>query len=270
MKKLIYLLFGFILFISIYFIVNFFFFSEEKTAVNKENNKSVINSSQIKKSNNNEEHNSSKDNRVEKSENKVSNKENNLNNQIITPETVTEPTYVNGIMIINKKNPLPRTYNRGEDPEARRAVNKLIADMQSKGMNVSNQTSGFRSYEYQGTLYNNYVSSHGKQQADTFSARPGYSEHQSGLAFDLIDNQGQLLGAPGTIKSSIDAASWLEHNAHNYGFVVRYKKEYVNYTGYNEESWHLRYLGNDLATKLYNENISLEQYLGVQGGEYLD
>lgn len=252
MKKIIYSFFVLVSFIVIYLILNFVLFSGEKV---DSNNSTVSNSSQ---------------NTLHSNEEINENDKNKENNQIKTPETVKEPTYVKGVMIINKKNPLPKTYNKGEDTDARSAVNKLIADMQYKGMNVSSKTSGFRSYEYQETLYNNYVASHGKHQADTFSARPGYSEHQSGLAFDLIDNQGQLLGAPGTIKSSIDAANWLEHNAHNYGFIVRYKKEFVHDTGYNEEPWHLRYLGKDLATKLYNENISLEQYLGVQGGDYLD
>ena len=126
-----------------------------------------------------------------------------------TPETVTQPTVINGIVLANKKHPLPANYNPGEDPTARQKVNKLIADAQALGLNVSNQVSGFRAYSTQAGLYNNYVASHGKQEADRFSARPGYSEHQTGLVFDLIDNQGQLLGAEGTNESSKKAAEWL-------------------------------------------------------------
>ena len=155
-----------------------------------------------------------------------------------TPETVTQPTIINGIILANKKHPLPANYNPGEDPTTRQKVNKLIADAQALGLNVSNQVSGFRAYGTQAGLYNNYVASHGKQEADRFSARPGFSEHQTGLVFDLIDNQGQLLG------------------------------EFVDKTGYMEESWHIRYVGEDVAKTIYEKNISLEEYLNAPGGNY--
>ena len=185
-----------------------------------------------------------------------------------TPETVTQPTIINGIILANKKHPLSANYNPGEDPTARQKVNKLIADAQALGLNVSNQVSGFRAYGTQAGLYNNYVASHGKQEADRFSARPGFSEHQTGLVFDLIDNQGQLLGAEGTNESSKKAAAWLDKNAHKYGFIVRYKPEFVDKTGYMEESWHIRYVGEDVAKTIYEKNISLEEYLNVPGGNY--
>ena len=185
-----------------------------------------------------------------------------------TPETVTQPTIINGIVLANKKHPLPANYNPGENPTARQKVNKLISDAQALGLNVSNQVSGFRAYDTQAGLYNNYVASHGKQEADRFSARPGYSEHQTGLVFDLIDNQGQLLGAEGTNESSKKAAAWLDKNAHKYGFIVRYKPEFVDKTGYMEESWHIRYVGEDVAKTIYEKNISLEEYLNAPGGDY--
>ena len=175
-----------------------------------------------------------------------------------TPETVTQPTIINGIILANKKHPLPANYNPGENPTVRQKVNKLINDAQALGLNVSNQVSGFRAYETQAGLYNNYVASHGKQEADRFSARPGYSEHQTGLVFDLIDNQGQLLGAEGTNESSKKAAAWLDKNAHKYGFIVRYKSQFVEKTGYMEESWHIRYVGEDVAKIIYEKNISVE------------
>ena len=185
-----------------------------------------------------------------------------------TPETITKPTIINGIILANKKHPLPANYNPGEDPTARQKVNKLIADTQALGLNVSNQVSGFRAYGTQAGLYNNYVASHGKQEADRFSARPGFSEHQTGLVFDLIDNQGQLLGAEGTNESSKKAAAWLDKNSHKYGFIVRYKPEFVDKTGYMEESWHIRYVGEDVAKTIYEKNISLEEYLNAPGGDY--
>ena len=85
-----------------------------------------------------------------------------------TPETVTQPTIINGIILANKKHPLPANYNPGEDPTTRQKVNKLITDAQALGLNVSNQVSGFRAYGTQAGLYNNYVASHGKQEADRF------------------------------------------------------------------------------------------------------
>ena len=135
------------------------------------------------------------------------NKENTPSTNGKTPETVNQPTIINGIILANKKHPLPASYNPGENPTARQKVNKLISDAQALGLNVSNQVSGFRAYGTQAGLYNNYVASHGKQEADRFSARPGFSEHQTGLVFDLIDNQGQLLGAEGTNESSKKAAA---------------------------------------------------------------
>ena len=201
----------------------------------------------------------------EKSDN---NNENTPSTNGKTPETITQPTIINGIVLANKKHPLPANYNPGEDPTARQKLNKLISDAQSLGLNVSNQVSGFRAYSTQAGLYNNYVAAHGKQEADRFSARPDYSEHQTGLVFDLIDNQGQLLGAEGTSESSKKAAEWLDKNAHKYGFIVRYKPQFVEKTGYMEESWHIRYVGEDVAKTIYERNISLEEYLNAPGGDY--
>ena len=95
-----------------------------------------------------------------------------------------------------------------------------------------------------------------KQKRDRFSARPGYSEHQTGLVFDLIDSDGQLLGSEGTSERSKKAAQWLANNAHKYGFIVRYKPEFVEKTGYMEESWHIRYVGQDVAKILYEKKYS--------------
>ena len=204
-----------------------------------------------------------------KEDNKTNtNNENTPSTNGKTPETVSQPTIINGIVLANKKHPLPTNYNPGENPVARQKVNKLISDAQALGLNVSNQVSGFRAYSTQASLYNNYVAAHGKQEADRFSARPGYSEHQTGLVFDLIDNQGQLLGAEGTNESSKKAAEWLEKNAHKYGFIVRYKPEFVEKTGYMEESWHIRYVGEDVAKTIHERNISLEEYLNAPGGDY--
>ncbi|HFI0468030.1 TPA: LD-carboxypeptidase LdcB/DacB [Streptococcus suis] len=164
------------------------------------------------------------------------------------------------IIIANKKHPLSASYAPGEDPQALAAFQQLIADMQAQGFAISSNYSGFRSYETQAGLYQNYVNQDGQAAADRYSARPGYSEHQTGLAFDIIDANGSLLQEP-------VASQWLASNAHNYGFIVRYLpgKEYS--TGYMAESWHVRYIGQE-ATDIYNSGLTLEEYFGVPGGEY--
>ena len=203
-----------------------YYLTKDDESSSNSNTSSSNNTSETKKDNNN----SNSSNNQSNSKNS-DNKENSESQKGKTPETVSEPTVINGIVLANKKHPLPKNYNPGEDPTARKNVNKLIKDAQSAGMDITNQVSGFRSYETQVGLYNNYVSAHGKAEADRFSARPGYSEHQTGLVFDLIDSDGQLLGSEGTSERSKKAAQWLANNAHKYGFIVRYKPEFV------EKNW---------------------------------
>ncbi|MBP3871909.1 MAG: D-alanyl-D-alanine carboxypeptidase family protein [Faecalicoccus sp.] len=179
---------------------------------------------------------------------------------IETPETVSEPFYVNGIMIVNKKHPLPMNYAYGEDPTASAAIHQLIADMQALGYDISNNYSGYRSYDTQNGLYWSYVSSYGQAEADTFSARPGYSEHQTGLAYDLMHTSGALV-------TNQPEADWIAQNAHRYGFIVRYQEGKEDITGYVAEQWHLRYIGDE-ATKIYESGLTLEEYLGIEGGDY--
>lgn len=171
------------------------------------------------------------------------------------------PYYKNGILIVNKKHPVPPGFGGGVNQTALAAVNRMISDMKAEGLSVDRTTSNYRSYSYQSTLYQNYVSAYGKASADTFSARPGYSEHQTGLAFDLREPGG------GSLLTNSKATSWVAKNAHKYGLIVRYQsgKEWI--TGYQAEPWHVRYVG-DIATSIYNSGLSLEEYLGVSGGGY--
>lgn len=170
---------------------------------------------------------------------------------------------INGIIIVNKKYGLPKDYNPGENAAAKQAFLKLKQAMQQKGFAVSDQYSGFRSYEYQGQVYNNYVRNDGQANADRYSARPGHSEHQTGLAFDFIDTTGQLLGEG--IQDG--ATDWLAQHAHEYGFIVRYLPGKESITGYMPESWHVRYVG-ELAEDIYRSGLTLEEFLGVEGGDY--
>ena len=166
------------------------------------------------------------------------------------------------IVVANKHYPMSKDYNPGENPTAKAELLKLIAAMQQAGFPISDHYSGFRSYETQTQLYQNYVNKDGKAAADRYSARPGYSEHQTGLAFDLIETNGDLV-------TEEKAAQWLLDHAADYGFVVRYLKGKEKETGYMAEEWHLRYVGKE-AKEIAASGLSLEEYYGFEGGDYLD
>ena len=166
------------------------------------------------------------------------------------------------IVIANKHYPLSKDYNPGENPTAKAELLKLIAAMQAAGYPISDHYSGFRSYETQTKLYQDYVNQDGKEAADRYSARPGYSEHQTGLAFDLIGTDGDLV-------TEEKAAQWLLDHAADYGFVVRYLKGKEKETGYMAEEWHLRYVGKE-AKEIAASGLSLEEYYGFEGGDYVD
>ncbi|MEK4230975.1 M15 family metallopeptidase [Solibacillus sp. FSL H8-0538] len=173
----------------------------------------------------------------------------------------TEPTFIDGVLVVNKKTPLPKTYNKGEDPKARAAFEKMAAAARIEGFELV-AFSGFRSYEYQQQLYTNYVNRDGKVNADRYSARPGYSEHQTGLAFDIGEKGKEDLWLTSEFGET-KAGQWLIGNAHQYGFILRYPKGKENVTGFMYESWHFRYLGKELATKVFQAGVSLEEYLNI-------
>lgn len=165
-------------------------------------------------------------------------------------------TYIDGILVANKTYSLPSNYGTGLTNETLNAFNKMKNGAKEEGLNIY-ISSGFRAYSRQKTIYNNYVARDGKTAADRYSARPGHSEHQTGLAFDV-----------NTISSAFNntkEAKWLSSNCYKYGFILRYPKGKENETGYMYESWHFRYVGVDLATKLYNNGdwITLETYFGI-------
>ena len=185
---------------------------------------------------------------------------NGNDNNVLAPSTFSDvsPTYVQGILVVNKLHPIPADFAYGEDPTAGVQIRKLIADMQSLGYSISTSYSGYRSNAYQRNLYNGYVASSGQAAADTYSARPGFSEHETGLAFDLIDGSGQL------VESEAEA-EWIRNHAHEYGFIVRYPFGKESITGFMPEPWHLRYIGAR-AGEIYSSGLCLEEFLGVEGG----
>ena len=171
-------------------------------------------------------------------------------------EVIDGVTYIDGILIANKTYSLPSDYGNGLTSATQNAFDKMNADAKSLGLNLW-IASGYRSYWTQNTLYNNYVASDGKEEADTYSARPGHSEHQTGLAFDLNSVESSF--------ANTDEGVWVKDNCYRYGLIIRYPKGKESITGYMYEPWHLRYVGVELATKLYDDGdwITLEEYFGI-------
>lgn len=183
----------------------------------------------------------------------------------------SDPTYTD--VIVNKKHCLqPLTY----------APNDLVtsngATLSAKIINQFNQlysaaaaagqpfsvTSSYRSYETQVSTYAYWVSVSGQVGADTYSARPGYSEHQTGYAFDVAAG-----GCTLDCFGSTSQYQWMQQNAAEYGFIQRYYAGFEDITGYKAEEWHYRYVGVEIAKDMQARGIkTLEQYWGMSGGGY--
>lgn len=176
-------------------------------------------------------------------------------------ELPKEPTYIKDILIANKQYPLPSTYSPGESKEARAAFNEMAAAAKLDGFELD-AFSTYRSYDRQTGLYERYVERDGSEEADRYSARPGYSEHQTGLAFDIGEVGNEQYYASSKFGET-DAGKWVAANAYRFGFIMRYPEGKEKITGYMHESWHFRYVGIELAEEIYKENISLEEYLGI-------
>jgi len=223
---------------------------------------------QMNESNNNQK----KENNEEKNkiEPNINIEENNKQEPIVNQtkiEVIEGVTYIDGILIVNKTYRLPDDYmpanasgynrcNECLSKETIKAFNEMEADATAIGLNLY-ISSGYRSYSYQQGLYNRYVNKDGKAAADTYSARPGHSEHQTGLAFDLntIDDS----------FANTAEGKWVQDNCYRYGLILRYPKGKEKQTGYQYESWHLRYVGKELAEKLYNNGnwITLEEHFNI-------
>jgi LAS superfamily LD-carboxypeptidase LdcB len=176
-------------------------------------------------------------------------------------------------VVVNKQHPLsPPDYvpanlvgiGNGQfaRAEAAQALTSLLAAAQKAGRPMY-ALSGYRSYSTQAALYNSYVQSDGQAAADTYSARPGHSEHQTGLAIDVGNGTCNLEICFGATA----AGKWLAANAHSYGFVIRYPNGKTSTTGYQYEPWHLRYIGTSVSKDMHTKGIAtLEEYFGITGG----
>lgn len=169
-------------------------------------------------------------------------------------------TYIDGILIVNKQIELPKTFNPGENQNAKSALQTLLKDANQEGHELS-MASGYRSYELQEQLFNGYVERDGKAKTMTYSAPPGHSEHQSGLAFDIVSENTDTNFTEAFGKT--EAGQWIERHASDYGFIIRYPKGKSDITGYQYEPWHLRYVGQSVAQKIKYDKTTLEEYLGL-------
>ena len=138
--------------------------------------------------------------------------------------------------------------------EARIAFERMATDASKEGYTIR-AISAYRSYSYQQVLYQKYVLQDGVENADTYSARAGFSEHQTGLVVD-IDNKKNDFNNFETTKEF----TWMIENAHHYGFILRYPKGKEKITGYQYESWHYRYVGKEIAEDIKKQNITFDEY----------
>ena len=165
-----------------------------------------------------------------------------------------EGTYADGILIVNKSYPLSDDYAPGLQPITKDAFQKLSDAAAQEGLDLY-IGSDYRDYAYQVKIYNNYCDLYGWEQADSFSARPGYSEHQTGLTIDCNTIDDAFGDTP--------EAAWLAQHCADYGFIIRFPQGKEDVTGYQYEPWHIRYVGVDIAKEIQKYDLTLEEYLGV-------
>lgn len=169
-------------------------------------------------------------------------------------QVIDGATYVDGILIVNKTYSLPSDYAPGVVPEAQSAFDEMAAAAAQEGIKLY-VYSGYRSYWRQQTIYNNYAAQRGQAEADRVSSRPGHSEHQTGLTFDVNTTEFSFGSTP--------EAAWLAEHCAEYGFIIRYPEDKEDVTGYEYEPWHIRYLGVETAQAVKASGLCLEEYLGV-------
>jgi len=177
------------------------------------------------------------------------------------------------LVLVNKYRALPADYeptdlvslSNGSQFKLRKvaadAYEELIDYAEENGIEVL-PFSGYRSYNTQKVIYNNHVNNNGREKADTYSARPGHSEHQLGLAVDIRSKDYELK------RLTPEDAKWINENCSKFGFIVRYTKEDEYITGYMEETWHLRYVGKEVAEEVKNLGITYDEYYDLYIAKY--
>ena len=189
-------------------------------------------------------------------------------------EEVSNPDSL--LVLVNKYNHLPKNYTPsdlvnvdgayGNDVPIRSVIKEGFLQLQQaakKELGITLMpTTTFRNESFQTTLYNKYVAKDGVKKADTYSARPGYSEHQTGLAIDLKNT------ALTNVRLTDKNYTWLSLNAYKYGFIIRFPENKENITLYQFENWHIRYVGLDAAKIIHDNNLTLEEYIDLYETEY--
>lgn len=189
-------------------------------------------------------------------------------------QVVSQPASIP--VLVNKKNKLPDSYNpsdlvtttvpfistataekRKMRAEAAAALARLFAGAKQKGISLLG-VSAYRSHATQTTLFNYYVKTDGYEKARTYSALPGTSEHETGLAIDVTGGNGKC--AADDCFGGTAEASWLQAHAAEYGFIIRYPKGKDSITGYKYEPWHIRYVGTAIAAEIMGSGSTLEEY----------
>lgn len=221
-----------------------------------------------------------KDENLKRYQNYKKQNKNFSNNEIVTYVNIglDNPYYTNikpsprqytKEILVNKYNYISSTYipnnlqmintkysNNGMylTTEAKEAFERLAAAAEKDKYTIT-VMSAYRTYEYQQSLYNRYLAIDGQELTDTYSARAGHSEHQTGLAIDVYNKS-----KPYTEFEKTQEFYWMKENSYKYGYILRYPKDKEFITGYQYEPWHYRYVGVEIATYLYKNNLTYDEY----------
>ena len=181
----------------------------------------------------------------------------------------------NNLILVNRENSVSSTYEpddlvipnislrTAEDmceyvrAEVASALESMFNDAQKDGIYLVG-ISGYRSFQYQQTVYDRNIETEGIETTSKYVAVPGTSEHQTGLVMDILSNDYSSLDEG---FENTEAFKWLSENMSNYGFILRYPKGKEAVTGYSYEPWHLRYVGVDAAKEINGNGLTLEEYL---------
>ncbi|PID32430.1 D-alanyl-D-alanine carboxypeptidase [Candidatus Saccharibacteria bacterium] len=184
-----------------------------------------------------------------------------------TPHSLIEPDSI--WVVVNKQRPLPGDYEPEQlvplggqqmRSDAAKAIERLTEAAAQEGLSLK-YISGYRSYSYQKQLYDAYAEKDGQAQADSYSARPGHSEHQTGLVMDIGNTDGEC--DLDICFGETAGGTWVRDHAHEYGFIIRYLEGKTDITGYQYEPWHLRYVGIELAREIHARQTTMEEYFAL-------
>ena len=180
---------------------------------------------------------------------------------LVNKEFPLEENYIPSNLVITDNN--ENNFHKFVNPNLKPMINEKVFEQFKKLQKAAIKDkynfiidSGYRSYSYQQEIFNSIELEKGIKYAKKYVALPGYSEHQTGLAIDIAVIRNKIF----CDELTIDEAEWLKNNAYKYGFILRYPEGKESITGYNYEPWHYRYVGEELSTIIYKNNLTLEEY----------